>query len=354
MTRYAGILSALLLTGLLLISMPGLLRQRLSDTGRTADSLKQPRDRTMVVWVTSWEPGDRRLLSGLCTAFEKQQPGLRIYLRRADAQELYAPDAVLPDVVLHGQGEIASPEGRLLPMTAPDGYPEGVLWSGSYQGQLLAVPLWYSPNVLCLPGEWFAEEPKQQSPASGSYFQLATPAPDLGEQPVTLQSVPWRRLAEGGVIYADTAIALPQLLLVCPAALRGQLAGCRASMEPPPPEAAVIRSLQSHQAAGDGRVALPLPTVTSLRVRYASLCSPGEDAAAFVRFLATAARAAGEHRLAHANGLTDTGDGLLRDTLSLAQGGLLLPNAFTAGAAHICLEDFAAGADPVATLLKLR
>ncbi len=355
MTRYAGILSALLLTALLLISMPGLLRSHLENSGRTADSLKQAESRTMVVWVTSWAAEDRQLLSSLCSAFEKQQPGLRIYLRMADAAELYAGDAVPPDVLLYGQGELPAPEGVLLPLAPPEHYSESVLWSGKYQGQLLALPLWYSPNVLCLPEAWFTQENSAlATPDSGSYFALATPAPNHGEPQATLETIPWGRLLEGGTVYADSPMGFTQLMMLCPVTLRSQLAACTAAMEQPPPEAAVIRSLQSHYRAEDGRLALPLPTVTSLRVRYASLCRQSEDGAAFIRFLSGAVRSAGEHQLAHAGGGMDTTDPLLRETMLLAETGLLLPNAFTAGAAAICTQDFAAAADPVATLLKLR
>lgn len=362
MSKYAGMLSALLLTGLLMLLLPGLLTRQLADSGRTDDRLRPPEARTLVVWVTSWTPGDRALLSGLCSAYEKQCPGLRIYLRRTDAEELYGGETVLPDVVLHGQGEIAAPEALLLPLSAPAGYPESAVWSGMYQGQLYGLPLWYSPNVLCLPQAWLAAD---TAPAAGedgqiqrdAYFSLKQPASVQEAKPLTPETVPWQRLLESGELYADSAIGFTQLLHLCPASLRSGLCGLSPLPEQPEGETAVIRSLQSHLAAKDGRAALCLPVVTSLRVRYVSLCRQSDDAEGFVRFLASAVRAAEEAGLIHVLGCTEQAGGLLLQTASLAANGLLLPNAFSVGAAEaqqLCLEDFARGGDPVATLLKLR
>ncbi len=359
MSRYAGMLSALVLTALLLWLMPGLVSQRLADRGRTAQSLQPARSRTLVVWVTSWQPEDRSLLSGLCTAFEKQCPGLRIYLRRADAEELYAPEAVLPDVVLHAPGEILAPEKVLRPLAAPDGYPENAVWSGMHGGTLYALPLWYSPNVLCLPPGWQQGESAapQVSDGTGAYFSLETPVPQLTVPPLTADSLPWRRITEPGVLYADSPIAFLQLMMLCPNRLRQELARCSPQLGAAPEDAAVLRSLQSHLAANDGRVPLALPAVTSLRVRYASLCSGSEDAAAFVQFLCHAHSAAGQKQLVHAAGGQQHAGGLLGQTAALAETGQLLPNAFAMSQEameSLCLQELAAGSDPVAALLRLR
>lgn len=360
MSKYAGMLSALLLTALVLLLFPGLLSRQLSDTGRTDERLRPPEARTVVVWVTSWTPGDRALLSGLCTAYEKQNPGLRIYLRRADAAELYGEDAVLPDAVLYGHGEIAEPQKVLLPLAAPSGYTESAVWSGTCGGTLYGLPLWYSPNVLCIPEQWLAaaqDGSVGQQEQSNAYFALKPPEPSPPAQPLTAENIPWQRLVECGALYADSAVGFTQLLHLCPGQLRSSLCAVTPMLGQPGEDDAVIRSLQSHLAAKDGRAALCLPAVTTFRVRYASLCSQSEDAAGFVRFLAGTARAAEENGLLHVIGCTEQAEGLLLQTAELAANGLLLPNAFSVGTAEaqqLCLEDFSRGIDPVATLLKLR
>lgn len=359
MSRYAGVLSALLVTALLFWLLPGLVTQRLSDTGRTEQSLKPARARTMVVWVTSWQPEDRSLLSGLCTAFEKQNPGLRIYLRRVDAEELYTPGAVLPDVVLHAPGEIPAPEKVLLPLAAPAGYPENAVWSGMHQGSLYALPLWYSPNVLCLPSGWLgADAQAPQAPDdSHAYFTLETPVPATMPPSFTAESLPWARITAPGAVYADSAIGFVQLMLLCPGGIRQELAQCLPQIATPPEDAVVLRTLQSHLAAEDGRIPVALPTVTSLRVRYASLCRRGEDAEAFLLYLSRAAAVVEGKQLVHAGGGSGGAGGLLGQTITLAASGQLLPNAFIMpleAMEGLCLQDFAAGTDPVVTMLKLR
>lgn len=386
MTRYAGVLSSLLLTALLLYLMPGLVAGRLADTGRTDDRLKMPESRTLVVWITSWQQEDRQLISGLCSAFEKQTPGLRIYLRRADASELYEENAVLPDVVLHSTGDILSPETVLGLMTVPEGYPESAARAGRWQGRQQALPLWYAPNVLSLPAGWLMED-KTQTTDGGQSAQADTPsaqpdtppalltpavrepayfgtpdgAPD-GEIPaLTAENLPWPKLLGAGRLVAEEAVGLSQLMLLCPNTLRQELSRLTISTPEEGAECAVIRSLSSHLAAPEGRAAMAMPAVTSQRVRYVSLCKTGEDGAAFIRFLlgSEAAEAAMEAGLApvccaEAEGAQDP---LLSQTLTLAGSGLMLPGAFLMGIGELeslCRQDFASGADPVATLLKLR
>jgi hypothetical protein len=250
----------------------------------------------------------------------------------------------------------------LLPLAAPKACPDSVLWSGRSRNTLYAIPLWYSPNVLCLPRSWLETAPRNgpDTVAAGqgrSYFALETPAPTAAAQPLSPENLPWRRLTESGCLWADSAIGFTQLMMLCPAGLRQELSRCTPCLTEPPGDAAVIRSLQSHLSAQDGRIPLALPTVTSLRVRYASLTGDNEDAAAFLSYLCGTAEAAAEQHLAHTCGEPGAKEELLWQTLLLAQEGLLLPNAFAMpfnAMEALCLQDHSAGADPVATLLKLR
>ncbi len=391
MNRRWGILSALLATALLLYAMPGLLGSFLSSTGRTDDRLKKPQARTMVVWVTSWLEEDRKVIAALCSAFEQQTPGLRIYLRRADAAELYSEDAVLPDVVLHTTGDILAPGEVLIPITAPGDYPEEAARAGGWQGRLYALPLWYAPNVLSLPAAWLMADdnkptdgsladaggipeagsrtddagpqtalltPSRQEP---SYFGTQAGETDAELPTLTADTLPWARLLAAGSLDAQETIGLSQLMLLCPNTLRRELSGLTVSMPEDSVECAAIRSLSNYQTAREGRVAMALPVVTSQRVRYVSLCRGGEDGAAFVRFL-LGSRAADEAmavQLAPVCGdQADTPqEPLLRETLALAESGLMLPNTFLMGIGELeslCRQDFASAADPVSTLLKLR
>lgn len=103
--RRGAVLSALLLTALLLYLWPGLLKGLWTDTdNRMAGELRPAQRRTLTLWWLPGEMGDQRCISRLCTRLEKETPGLRVFLRRVDAAELTAPDALLPDAVLFGTG----------------------------------------------------------------------------------------------------------------------------------------------------------------------------------------------------------------------------------------------------------
>lgn len=361
MNRRWSILSALLATALLLCCMPGLLRQQLASEGRTDDRLKPAASRTMVVWVTSWLEEDRQLLSSLCADFEKQRPGLRIYLRRVDAAELTAPDAVLPDVVLHTTGDVLAPGEALLPMVSPEGVAEGLLATGMSQGQLFGIPLWYRPMLFSVPKEWFEEadgtQPEQAPKAGQAYFTLATPVPEQAATVVTLADVPWRRLMEASEVVSECGAGLPLLLLHCPSTLREEMAGLEPTLRKPQGDEAGVCSLSTHLAREQEAVGLLLPPPTGQRARYLSLCREGEDAQAFVHFLLgldAQAAAANAHLMPVVNASVPEPSWAAK---IVSGGDPFLPNAFLMDSSsmdQLCIQDFCRREDPVATLLKLR
>lgn len=361
MNRRWSILSALMATALLLFCLPGLMRQQLGHPGRTDDRLKPAASRTMVVWVTSWMEEDRKLLTSLCSVFEKEQPGLRIFLRRADASELTAPEAVLPDVVLHTTGEVLAPEDVLLPLGTPQEVGEGLLASGMHQGSLYGIPLWYAPQVLSVPKAWFAQEDeaagKAASPAGQAYFSLATPAPERTEQPATLADVPWQKVLEGGHVVAENGVGLAQWLLHSPASLHQEMIRLEPALRKPEEGEATVCSLTTHLVREQDCIGLPLPPATAQRARWISLCREGEDAQAFVAFLLgqEAQQAAAS---VHLMPVMEAAVAEESWQARMAAGGApFLPNAFlmeSAAVDQLCMEDFRRGADPVATLLKLR
>ena len=139
--RRGAVLSALLLTALLLYLWPGLLKGLWTDTdNRMAGELRPAQRRTLTLWWLPGEMGDQRCISRLCTRLEKETPGLRVFLRRADAAELTAPDALLPDAVLFGTGDVVNPEQLFLPLTLSED--DGNLSSGKSGGETYALPLW--------------------------------------------------------------------------------------------------------------------------------------------------------------------------------------------------------------------
>jgi len=314
-TKHTGTITALLLTALLFWMMPGLVKSALpKDTNRMDERLRPSRLRMLTVWLLPGEMQDAKLIRQLCTQFEKERDGVRIFLRTASSEELYAPDAVLPDVLLFETGSLAAPEGVLLPL-ARENHASGMFGGVSY-----ALPLWLDENVLCFPAEWTRGEARQADSLLGA-------EPAQPDAPLTAEKLPWGRLLEPGTIRIPMGTSLQQMMLLCPMEWRGRLSTARGDGE------ALVQG--ASVPVKEGMAAFPIMPSVSDHVRYAALCRDGGDAAAFVQFLASADDAVPYQPI----------------------GDTVVPNAFAhtrEALQSLCLNAFEQGLDPVETLLKLR
>ena len=354
-SRRTGILTALVLTAALFLSMPGLWRTLLqSNPDRAHESLRPKQTRTLAVWLLPGQGEDRKLIARAASAFEKAQPGVRIFLRVVSAEEFTAPDAVLPDVALYETGGLNLPEKLFVPLAGEDES------SGMFAGVSYAMPLWLSPNVLSLPASWL-EGVSVPKPKAESLLAASTPEPAAEAQSaLPPDQLPWSCLVQPGSLSPPEGVALCQLLCMCPYALRQALSS--AVRSPAHADHARVQTLKSHLSAvqnGEALIGCVLSPAVSDRVRYVSLCRESPEALAFVQFLrtemaeealASSLIPIAEQPLSHSNPLT-------RQTLALFQQSHTLPNAF----AHtreellsLCSDAFARCADPVETLLRLR
>lgn len=380
MMRRAGILGALLATAALLCAMPGLMRMP-AGQGRADEKLRPPQLRTLTVWLMPGDVGDRRLISQLCSAFEKEQKGVRVFLRVVTADEFTGETAVLPDAALFTTGDLNIPEKVFLPLA------EGSSSSGKFAGVPYAVPLWLAPNVLSLPQGWLQRDaapgPKQDSLLAAS---TAVPQEDAGAL-LMADDLPWGMLLQKNAVEKPQGVGWQQLLACCPDQLRAQLVSAvlgnvsetpipsaetedwvttlpysrTASPTPMPPVTvpARVETLAQHQARiqkGESLSAYAFPTAVSDRVRYAALCRDSEDSRAFLQFLIGRQRDALAHALVPPQYEGDAPDTLLQALIAAFRTGTL-PNAF----AHtkpelqqLCADGFARCEDPVRTLLMLR
>ena len=80
------------------------------------------------------------------SAYERQHPGVLIYLRQVSADELTAEETLLPDVVLYRPGDIPDPDGLSLPISGDAPIFAGLL-SG---GRQVAYPLCWGAWVLAV------------------------------------------------------------------------------------------------------------------------------------------------------------------------------------------------------------
>ncbi len=378
--RRAGILGALLATAALLCAMPGLMRMP-AGMSRVDERLLPPKLRTLTVWMLPGDIGDRKLISQLCTAFEKEQKGVRVFLRMVTADELTAENTVLPDAVLFTTGEINMPEKVFLPLT------DGTASSGQFAGISYAVPLWLAPNVLSLPQSWLQRDvsavPKQDSLLAVS---TAVPQEEVSSL-LTAQELPWGMMLAKNALEKPQGVGFQQLLACCPDAWRAQLVSAvlgtaaetpapsaiteewvttlpysrTASPTPIPPITlpARVETLAQHSLRvrrGEACSAFVFPMAVSDQVRYAALCRDGGDARAFMTFLTDHQQDAPAHSLVPVQYDGDAPDALLQALMAAFRTGVL-PNAFAHTRQEIqqlCADGFARCEDPVRTLLSLR
>lgn len=314
-------LAALLVTAALMICWPGLMGSLAPpDDNRMAQRLRPARLRTLTVWQVSGQVEDAKCLSALCAAFEKQNPGVRIFLRTAWPGEWEQPDTVLPDVLLFGTGEVQQPQKLLIPLAPEEEQTFACAGSG---GSVYALPLWISPEVLAFPREWGMETPD------------------------------WERLLGPEGLQLPEGVALQQLLLSCPARLRPALRALKKDIDRTPK--ARVMTLSAYRRTEE-LSALALSPAASTRVRFAALCRDGALARDFLSFLWQQRGQAVQHSLLPM-AMAAEGDGLMEALSALYHQHPTLPNAF----AHtmeelrsLCLDGFRRGADPAETLLRLR
>lgn len=167
MKRRASLLSFLLCAALLLFAFRA--AQDSSDSSAEIPGLGAKERVLLRIWVVDAPGGGQAWLKEQLRLFEKQHKGVSTYLRQVSAEELTAPDALLPDIVLYQAGSITEPQTFFLPLSgeaaASDGIlREALLRCGRHHGRQYGLPLCWGAWVLALDG---ALEPES----------IATPAP---------------------------------------------------------------------------------------------------------------------------------------------------------------------------------
>ena len=300
-SRRMGTLAALAATALMLYCTPSLMRS-VADAShvRMAQRLRPPRTQLLSVWLLPGRMADKALIRQCCSAFEKETPGVRIFLRNAHPDELTAENAVLPDVVLFETGGLNAPKELLVPLANA----ETADTSGVLGGVRLALPLWSTPFGLCIPTEWML--------------------PDGG--------IPWEKLSEPGALRMPEGAALLQCMLLGPPALRNALVSDAPLLE------RFAQAQPLGQSADPSCTVVPLSPVISDRTRYAALCRDSAPARAFLLSLTKQTGRAASHFL-------------------ISPSDAQLPNAFAHTAEEIrelLLDALRRGEDPALTLARLQ
>lgn len=175
------------------------------------------------VWVLDAPGGGQAWLRGQLSAFEKQHRGVSVYLRQATADELTAPGAILPDIVLYQPGCITDPSAVFLPLSGEgvtaDGalLRESLLRCGRYRGAQYGLPLCWSAWVLAVDGALDPVQPDTPAPTTLLGRAAATAEPSADATPAypldaASQAACALRSPGGAALFT-----LGRLLTVCPA-----------------------------------------------------------------------------------------------------------------------------------------
>lgn len=185
---------------------------------RTAGEISLPgtgeRQRVILrVWDVDGPTGSSAWLRAQCAAFEKTLPGLTVYLRSVPAEECFAPETVLPDVICFADGTFTAPEQLFAPLYGVEGVAERFLQSGRWQGEQYAAPLAAEGWILAV-GENYLNAPVQ-TPAPTTLLGRAAATPTAAQEtpPVEkLREQAFPLAARGQGLFALCAWLGPQPL----------------------------------------------------------------------------------------------------------------------------------------------
>ena len=114
----------------LLLILSGVLAFYLHEQNRPIAGLSGDNRTLLRVWMLHSPGGAARWVETQLSAYERQHPGVLIYLRQLSADELTAEDTLLPDVVLYRPGDIPDPDGLFLPISGDAPIFAGLLSDG--------------------------------------------------------------------------------------------------------------------------------------------------------------------------------------------------------------------------------
>lgn len=175
MKRVLPCLLALALTAALLLFRPG-------PGGDPLPGVPDGSRELVRIWCVSSIGGGQAWLKAALRRYEQTHPGVMTYLRTVAADELTAPDAVLPDLVLYMPGDLTDPS-LFAPLSGALTADEPLLRCGRWQGQQLGLPLCWGGYVLVLNSSLDPASAVTPAPTTLLGRPAATNAPDATPTP---------------------------------------------------------------------------------------------------------------------------------------------------------------------------
>ena len=118
--------------------------------------------RVLRIWLVEGWTGSDAWVMKQAAAFEKENAGVSVRVRRAQPEELQSAQAVLPDLLLYEPGVLSDPQGLLTPVVGDTGIRAEVEASGRFRDVLYGVPLYMGgycalTNTAYADGSWTQE-----------------------------------------------------------------------------------------------------------------------------------------------------------------------------------------------------
>lgn len=139
-----------ILPALLLILTAGCVMVAFRSTISDVPGLTGQQRTLLRIWITGSPGGGQTWLTRQLAAYEKQHRGVMTHLRIVAPEELNAPDAVLPDLVLCMPGDVTDPAAHFVPVSTDAALREPLLQSGRRQGTQYGWPLCWGAWVLAI------------------------------------------------------------------------------------------------------------------------------------------------------------------------------------------------------------
>lgn len=139
------------------------------------------------VWLIHAPGGAAKWVDAQMSAYERHHPGTLIYLRQVSPEELRAPEAILPDIVLFMPGDVQAPESLFSPLTSDAPLFAGLLSGAQRQGETYALPLCWGAWALAVDAAYDDQPATTPAPTTLLGRPAATASPEATAAPFPLE-----------------------------------------------------------------------------------------------------------------------------------------------------------------------
>lgn len=139
------------------------------------------------VWLIHAPGGAAKWVDAQMSAYERLHPGTLVYLRQVSPEELMAPEAILPDIVLFMPSDVQAPKALFSPLTSDAPLFAGLLSGAQRQGETYALPLCWGAWALAVDAAYDDQLAATPAPTTLLGHPAATVSPEETAAPFPLE-----------------------------------------------------------------------------------------------------------------------------------------------------------------------